>query len=35
MADIRENEISITFENLEGIKLSSGNYNEARERVEV
>lgn len=34
-ADIRENEISITFENLEGIKLSSGNYNEPRKRVEV
>ena len=35
LTDIRENEISITFENLEGIKLSSGTYNEARERVEI
>lgn len=35
LTDIRENEISITFENLEGIKLSSGNYNQARERVEI
>lgn len=35
LTDIRENEISITFENLEGIKLSSGNYNEPRERVEI
>lgn len=35
LTDIRENEISITFENLEGIKLRTGNYNEARERVEV
>lgn len=35
LTDIRENEISITFENLEGIKLSSGNYNQVRERVEV
>lgn len=35
LTDIRENEISITFENLEGIKLSSGTYNEVRERVEV
>lgn len=35
ITDIRENEISISFENLEGIKLSSGNYNEVRERVEV
>lgn len=35
LTDIRENEISISFENLEGIKLSSGNYNEVRERVEV
>lgn len=35
LTDIRENEISISFENLEGIKLSSGNYNQERERVEV
>lgn len=35
LTDIRENEISISFENLEGIKISSGNYNEARKRVEV
>lgn len=35
LTDIRENEISITFENLEGIKLSSGNYNEVKERVEI
>lgn len=35
LTDIRGNEISITFENLEGIKLSSGNYNADRERVEV
>lgn len=35
LTDIRENEISISFENLEGIKLSSGNYNQARERVEI
>ena len=35
LTDIRENEISISFENLEGIKLSSGNYHEVRERVEV
>lgn len=35
MADIRENEISISFEDLEGIKLSSGNYNEVRKRVEI
>lgn len=35
LTDIRENEISISFENLEGIKLSSGNYNAERERVEV
>ena len=35
LTDIRENEISISFEDLKGIKLSSGNYNEARERVEI
>ena len=35
LTDIRENEISISFEDLEGIKLNSGNYNQERERVEV
>ena len=35
LTDIRENEISIDFENLEGIKLSSGVYNADRKRVEI
>lgn len=35
LTDIRENEISISFDDLEGIKLSSGNYNQERKRVEV
>nr|WP_157885489.1 phage tail protein [Anaerococcus mediterraneensis] len=35
LTDIRENEISIAFDNLTGIKVSSGNYNADRKRVEV
>lgn len=35
LTDIRKNEISIDFENLEGIKLSSGVYNADRKRVEI
>ena len=35
LTDIRANEISISFENLEGIKLSSGVYNFDRKRVEI